>query len=142
MSKSNGKALHGDILGFIGKGMEIEGRLSFEEIVRVEGRFNGEVAASGTLVVGEEGSVEGEIKVGVAIVAGYVKGTITATERVELQGPARVFGDIRTPNLVIGEGVIFEGHCIMTKQGGYTVSPQEVVYDTDRRETEIKTRFS
>jgi cytoskeletal protein CcmA (bactofilin family) len=32
---------------------------------------------------------------------------------VELQAPARLYGDIETPSLIIHAGVMFEGHCKM-----------------------------
>ena len=38
-----------------------------------------------------------------------------ASERVELRGSARVFGDVEAPVVVVDEGVLFEGHCRMTK---------------------------
>ena len=33
----------------------------------------------------------------------------------ELRANARVFGDVEAPVVVIDEGVLFEGHCRMTK---------------------------
>ncbi len=107
----------GEVMGFIGKGMSLEGRLIFENTVRIDGSFKGEVNATGTLVVGEGGYIEGNIKVGSAVVTGEVKGTLEAANRVELKTPAKVFGDIKAPNLIIGEGVIFEGTCVMMKKG-------------------------
>jgi len=53
-----------EITGFIGKGMKVEGQLSFEQTVRIDGSFKGEITSPGTLVVGETGFVEGKIKVG------------------------------------------------------------------------------
>ena len=114
-----------EITGFIGRGMKVEGRLSFEKTVRIDGSFKGEISSSGTLVVGEGGFVEGEIKVGTALINGEIKGTIDASERVELQSPARLCGDIKTPTLIIGEGTAFDGRCVMLK-GGQGEGPAEV----------------
>lgn len=111
----------GEVAGFIGKGMTVEGKMSFEDTVRVDGSFKGEISASGTLVVGDDGYVEGEIKAGSAIITGTVKGNIDAETRVELRSPAKFFGEIRTATLIIDEGVVFEGSCAMKKKegGGY-----------------------
>ena len=49
------------------------------------------------------------------IIRGQVAGNVLAAERVELAGTARLFGDIESPVLVVEEGVVFEGHCRMTK---------------------------
>lgn len=108
----------GEVAGFIGKGMAIEGKLSFEETVRVDGSFKGEISATGTLVVGDGGYVEGEIKAGSAIITGTVKGALDAGVRVELRSPAKFIGDIKTPTLIINEGVVFEGTCTMVKKDG------------------------
>jgi hypothetical protein len=66
---------------------------------------------TGTLVVGEMGEVESDIVVAVAIIDGRVRGNIQATERVELQSHARVFGDIESPAVAIQPGAVFEGQC-------------------------------
>ena len=113
----------GDMNGFIGKGMKAEGKLSFEGVVRIEGVFKGEVTSAGTLIVGEGGQLEGNITVDTAIISGEVKGLINAKTRVELNAPAKVYGDIKTPNLIICEGVLFEGNCIMSGKSGPVVKP-------------------
>lgn len=106
----------GEVTGFIGKGMAIEGKLSFEETVRIDGSFKGEISATGTLVVGDSGYIEGDIKTGSAIITGTVKGALEAAVRVELRSPARFIGEIKTPTLIIDEGVVFEGNCTMVKK--------------------------
>lgn len=123
----------GEVIGIIGKGMSCEGKLVFDDTVRIEGSFKGEIDAKGTLVVGDSGYVEGQIKVGSAIITGELRGALDATTRVELRAPAKVFGDIRTPNLIISEGVTFEGNCIMVKRAERQVTPGEVDYGEDRQ---------
>ena len=105
-----------EVIGIIGKGMTIEGKLTFSETVRIDGSFKGEIEATGTMVVGDSGYVEGNIRVGSAIVTGEIKGVLEASVRVELRPPAKMRGDIKTPNLIIGDGVVFEGSCVMTKK--------------------------
>ena len=108
----------GDVTGFIGKGMEVEGKVTFEGTVRVDGKFKGEFRSNGMLHVGEGALVEAELNVDKAVISGEVRGTINAASRVELKAPGKVFGDVKTPTLIIGEGVIFEGNCVMTKKTG------------------------
>lgn len=102
--------------GYIGKGMRFEGKLSFDGTVRIDGHFKGEINADGVVFVGEGALVEGDINVGGAVISGEVTGMVNAQKRVELQAPAVMTGDIKTPTLLIGEGVIFEGNCIMKKE--------------------------
>jgi cytoskeletal protein CcmA (bactofilin family) len=104
----------GQINGFIGKGMSMEGNLSFDGTVTVEGHFKGNVVAGGIFIVGDGGVVDGDIHVDSVIVHGEVKGSINAKTRVELNKPGKVRGDIFTPNLIICEGVLFEGNCNMS----------------------------
>ena len=97
----------------IDHGCELDGHLTFVGTLVLNGKVEGEILSSDTLLVGETGELQGDVRVGVAIVSGLVKGNITARERVELHGPARVVGDIVTPVLVLEEGVVFDGNCKM-----------------------------
>ncbi|VAV84774.1 hypothetical protein MNBD_DELTA01-1865 [hydrothermal vent metagenome] len=106
-----------EVAGFIGKGMRMEGKLVFDGSVRIEGHYKGEIESGGTLLVGEGALIEGEVRVSTVIVSGEIRGIISAGTRVELKSPCRVIGDINTPNLLMDEGVVFEGNCVMTKAG-------------------------
>lgn len=94
-------------------GCEFEGRLTFVGTLVLNGKFHGEVISSDTLIVGEDGDLEAEIRVGVVIVSGKIRGHVTARDRVELRSSASMYGDIVTPTLVLEEGVVFDGHCKM-----------------------------
>ena len=59
--------------------------------------------------------VNASIRAGVILINGEVVGNVLGTERVELRGTARVFGDVEAPVVIVEEGVVFEGHCRMTK---------------------------
>jgi len=102
-----------DIKAFLGPGSKFEGKLSFDEMVRLDGTFSGEIESSDTLVVGETAQIEGTIKVGAIILSGQFKGTLVATTLVELRAPAQVEGTIETPSLKIGDKVIFNGEVKM-----------------------------
>ncbi|MEK7841135.1 MAG: polymer-forming cytoskeletal protein [Deltaproteobacteria bacterium] len=108
--------------GFIGKDVFITGKLGFEGSVRIDGKFNGEIdAINGTIIIGEGALIEAKVVVDTAIISGEFRGDIEGKSRVELKVPGKLFGNIRTTNLVIGEGVIFEGTCEMgEKKGGHT----------------------
>ncbi len=100
-------------MSVLDQGCELEGRLAFSGTLVLNGKFQGELVSSDTLIVGENGDLKADVRVGVAIVSGQLKGHITAKERVELRSTARMYGDIVTPVLVLEEGVIFDGHCKM-----------------------------
>ena len=103
------------IKAFLGENTAFEGRLSFKGTVRIDGRFKGQIHTEGTLVVGESAVLQSDVKAALIIVSGEIQGNITASERVEIRAPGKVFGNIETPVLVIDEGVLFEGRCLMKK---------------------------
>jgi len=107
----------GDLNGFLDAGSNIVGELHFEDTFRVDGKLKGKVVSEGDLVVGDQGQVEGEIKVGRLFVTGVVRGSIVASQRVELTAGGKVYADIETPTLVIEEGALFEGSSRMSAQG-------------------------
>ena len=108
-------AQRGDLTAFIDEGSEIEGKYTFSGTVMLNGKFQGEIASTDTLIIGERGVVNATIRAGTVVINGELVGNVQATERVELKGSARVFGDVEAPVIVVEEGVLFEGHCRMTK---------------------------
>ena len=103
------------LTAFIDEGSEIEGRYTFSGTLMLNGRFKGEISTTDTLIIGEKGIMSGDIRAGQVLVGGEVVGNILGTERVELKRTARVVGDVEAPVVVVEEGVLFEGHCRMTK---------------------------
>lgn len=114
-SKSRSLVRRGDLTAFIDEASEIEGKYTFSGTVVLNGKFQGEIVSTGTLIIGEKGVVNATIRAGSVLISGEVGGNVLATERVELKGSARVFGDLEAPVVVVEEGVLFEGHCRMTK---------------------------
>ncbi|MEW5724156.1 MAG: polymer-forming cytoskeletal protein [Thermodesulfobacteriota bacterium] len=105
------------ISAFVGLGTEFNGELSFEGVIRLDGRFTGEIRSTGTLIVGETAVVNAEIDVDTVVVSGEVHGNIKAQNRVQFHAPAKHYGNIISPVVIIDEGVIFEGNCHMTEPG-------------------------
>jgi cytoskeletal protein CcmA (bactofilin family) len=102
------------VSGFLGSQTEFTGKLAFSGVVHLDGVFHGEIISRGTLVVGSESVIHATIHSAVLKIAGEVRGDLVATEKIELYPPAKIYGNIRTPRLVIEEGVIFEGTCSMS----------------------------
>ena len=111
-----------DLTAFIDEGSEIEGKFTFNGTVMMNGKFSGEINSSDSLIIGEKGIVNATVRAGIVLVNGEVIGNVFATERVELRGTARVYGDVEAPVIVVEEGVHFEGHCKNTKGGSADVA--------------------
>lgn len=97
----------------LGKGSRVEGKLTFEGSVQIDGQVEGEIEAQDSVIIGETAVVTAQVSAGTIVVKGKVTGDIIARKRVELRAPARLIGNITTPSVVIHEGVVFEGHCSM-----------------------------
>ncbi len=106
-----------DMKAVLGKGSEFEGTLKFEGTVRIDGKFQGEVHSEGTLIVGENAVINGNVYVDSAVVSGEIRGNVKAKNRVELRAPGKLYGDMESPAIIIEEGVIFDGNCRMSKEG-------------------------
>ncbi len=104
-----------EINAFLGAGTNYEGKLNFEGSVRIDGTFTGEIQSEGTLIVGKDAKVEGQIWVGQLILSGHLKGEIEAGKKVVLHKTANLVGSMNTPVLVIEEGALLEGQVSMNK---------------------------
>ena len=102
-----------EVNALLGKGSEFEGKLTFEGTVRIDGRFKGEIFSEDTLIIGENAYVEAEVHVATVVVYGDVVGNIHSMNCVELHAPAKLRGNITTPNLQADKGVIFDGNVKM-----------------------------
>jgi cytoskeletal protein CcmA (bactofilin family) len=91
-----------------------EGRFMVKGALRVDGRFEGEALEVDQLFVGPTGRIKTNINAINVVVEGLVIGNIKASTRVMLLPTARILGDIRTPELIIQNGVILEGRCIIS----------------------------
>ena len=113
------------IATILGAGSEFEGKLVFDGTVQVEGKFSGQVQSQGTFIIGEKALVRAEIQAGIVLIRGEVHGTIAAKDRIEAYAPAKIFGDLSSPVLVFGEGILFQGtsHMIPMEEGRENVKP-------------------
>ena len=106
----------GRLSGFVGHGTTLTGETSFQAMLRVDGHLIGSISSdSGTLIVGTNGQVDANISVAVATINGTVNGDINASEKIQLGRTAKVIGNVQTPRLIIEDGAVLEGGCMMLK---------------------------
>ena len=101
------------VITFLGKDTEFEGKLTFHGTIRIDGHFKGEISADGNLIAGKGAMIEANMHISYIIISGEIHGNIIADHRIEIHPPGKVFGDIQAPTVVIDEGGIFEGNCQM-----------------------------
>jgi cytoskeletal protein CcmA (bactofilin family) len=114
------------VISIIGPGMKVVGDCHTEGTIRIEGAVRGSIQAGKAVVVGREGSVEGDITTQDAVIAGAVHGTLVAESRLELQATSRIDGDVRARRMQLEEGAILNGTVQMgePRHHGRTASPE------------------
>lgn len=122
---SNGKAIN----TVIGRGSVSEGKFKIETGVRVDGVLRGELSSSGTLIVGESGVIEADVRVRDALVSGRIVGTLEAEDKVHLQSQAAFIGKVKTRLLIVEEGAVFKAECDAGGEMQVSEPPQEDVPD-------------
>lgn len=108
----------GGLTAFIDQGSEFEGKLSFKDTVRIDGRFRGEISSENTLIVGESGEIEASIRSKTVAISGTVVGDVNAQAKVVVHKTGRVEGNIDTGVLVVEEGAEIHGEVRMGKKPG------------------------
>jgi cytoskeletal protein CcmA (bactofilin family) len=116
-----------DWVGWIEPGLELEGKMrATTGLIRLNSHFKGEIISEGVVVIHDQGEVEGDILAKVVSVTGKAKGTIHATERLEIKEHGIVLGDIHTPCLLVDPGGFFDGQCHMPTPEPATQAPNDV----------------
>lgn len=104
-----------DVVSVIAPGLTVLGDMECDGTVRVEGRVEGSIRASKSVVVGKNGHVTGDVETQDVVIAGAVVGTVSGASRVELQESCRIEGDIRSRRIKLEEGGQVEGRFHMSK---------------------------
>jgi cytoskeletal protein CcmA (bactofilin family) len=107
--KSSGSEGVSAELNFIGKGTVVEGNVSTESSIRVDGKIKGSLTCKNTLTIGENGEIEGDVKAVNAIIGGRVKGKVIIQEKLVLESKSSLNGELKAKKLIIDEGATFDG---------------------------------
>jgi len=105
----------GELEAFLGKNTSFEGKMAFEGMARLDGKFDGEILSGDILIIGETAVINGEINVDTLVVDGKVSGNVSVTSKIEIHPSGELYGNISTRALVIEEGGLFDGTCNMDK---------------------------
>ena len=109
----------------IGANCFISGALQLEGRCLIDGTVEGEISASGELVIGETAVVKARITGEMVRVYGRIIGDIDCTKRLELRSGAVVTGNINAYSLTIEDGVSFQGFCTMSQRDASLATSQQ-----------------
>ena len=90
----------------IGKGSKINGTLTIQGGIRVDGEVEGSIESDGFVTIGPSGVAKADIKAEECLISGKVVGNVTCKDAVELDRTARMNGDIVAKILKIHTGFI------------------------------------
>lgn len=115
-SKSDlpGETSTGSSTSLIGAGTSLKGDITSNGDLRIDGTLVGNIHCSAKVVIGTNGSVEGDINGQQADIMGKVKGTIKVKELLQIRGGSEVSGNIHAVKLQIEPTAAFNGQCHMT----------------------------
>ncbi|GJM43546.1 MAG: hypothetical protein DHS20C21_03880 [Gemmatimonadota bacterium] len=108
-SASNGAAT------VLAEGCSFDGNAKVAGTLRIEGQADGTLEASDSIVVGKSGIVHATVKTQRAVLNGRFEGKIDAEDCVEMQSGSRVEAEVHARNMVMEDGVQFEGNCKIGK---------------------------
>ncbi len=114
-SKKESEAINSTTTTIIGKDTLLNGGvLSGSGSVRIDGQIVCEVSIAGQLILGESGSIEGNVKAQGILLAGKMRGNINCEGNLHIVSSGTLMGDIQVGQLVVDEGGKFGGNCKMT----------------------------
>jgi cytoskeletal protein CcmA (bactofilin family) len=93
----------------IAEGLSIEGDVTSDEEVVVQGNLRGKLSTSDAVSVGPRGVVQADIAGQSVSIAGQVTGDVSAPERVDIQAGGRLVGDVKAARFTIADGASFKG---------------------------------
>lgn len=125
------------ITTMIGADTVLEGKLVTKASVRITGTVIGDVRADGVVVLTKTGKIEGTIEADSIIVAGVVKGNMSIRDKVNVEATGEIYGDVITKKFVIDEESIFQGNCIMNRDGKIIPVPP-YVKESEKKDDEDK----
>ncbi len=101
------------IMNVFHKGSTIDGKIRVNGSIRIDGKLKGEIEATESVIVGETGVIEGDIKAKEANISGKCTGQVVIENCVLLHATAEIDGDIKCKKLVVDEGVTIDGNITM-----------------------------
>jgi len=115
MNQRKDTQLEEEIKTVLGAQTVFRGTLRFRDSLKILGRCEGRIESPGALIIGKGAEVFAEIKVGSVVIAGTVKGNVEATVQTEISATGKLIGNLRTAQLKVEDGTVFEGKVEMLK---------------------------
>jgi cytoskeletal protein CcmA (bactofilin family) len=107
----------------LASGTKLQGEITSEEDFRIDGTIEGNVQCRGKMIIGQSGSVKGNINCSNIDLFGTVNGNIICSETVILKASSHLTGEVKTRVIEIEPGADFEGTCSMLNNNHSSTGP-------------------
>jgi cytoskeletal protein CcmA (bactofilin family) len=97
----------------IAQGITIEGEISSDDEMVIQGTVRGRVHGSAAVVIDPGAVVEADVTASLLTVGGHITGNVTVADRLDLQDGARLVGDVKAARITIADGASFKGNVDM-----------------------------
>ena len=94
----------------------LHGRLDIHGDLKVHGTVEGELKASGDVLVESTANVQASIEGANVNVRGQVNGNVTARKRLTLGGSGKLNGEVKVSRLTVEDGATLNGNVTMTPE--------------------------
>ncbi len=98
----------------IGESTHVTGNIISSGSIKIAGEFTGDIETKGDIIISQTGSVKGNIICDNITVGGMQRGNVKSNGLLHITAAGKVMGDIETINLIVEDGGIINGKCIMT----------------------------
>lgn len=102
----------------IGPEAYFQGAITVRGSLRIDGEVEGSIREAEEVFIGSNGRVKGDIAAERVEVSGHVEGDVVASGHIEVHAGGKLIGNIRTATLMIAEGAVFDGQCVMGSSSG------------------------
>jgi cytoskeletal protein CcmA (bactofilin family) len=94
----------------------LHGRLEIHGDLKIHGTVEGELKASGDVLVESTATVQASIEGANVNVRGQVNGNVTARKRLTLGGSGKLNGEVKVSRLTVEDGATLNGNVTMTPE--------------------------
>lgn len=111
--KANKKTDYSKDQNRISQGSVFTGDIESEGSFRIDGKFNGNIKTLGKVVLGDSGSIYGDVECDAADIEGNFEGKLNVQNQLNIKASANINGEIIAGQLMVEPGANLNGTCNM-----------------------------
>jgi len=105
--KTSAPSSSSNSLNSLVKGTKIEGTVTSENDIRIDGIIEGTLTCKAKVIIGPTGVVKGDVKCENAVIEGRLEGNLSVAQLLSVKESAQVHGDVVTNKLSVQPGAMF-----------------------------------